>query len=424
MGPNPYPAGAQRLSNKWLVLAVLMAVSLVNYGDRYLLAGLAEPIKREFAMSDSFMGLLMGPAFALLYSIVAVPIALYADKASRIMIVCIGCVAWSLFTILSGLATSPEMLAFARVGVGIGEAAFQAPAYALLAAYFPAEQRGKAFAVMGMAIYFGQLIGYAGGPAIAARGTWHDAFEILGLAGILIALLAWLTVREPARPAMPVSQPKDPLWPLFKRLMAARSFRFMTLGMALGTLSGISFGMWGPALFERAYGLTTQQASGAFGLAFGMPGLAGMLLFGFLVDRLTRKGPQWLLLLAGSALFAATGLILAVTWAPSIEVARLLAIPSGLLGGGWSIGIMAALQFVLPDRFRATGTALGLLVINLIGYVLGPLLAGQLSDLVAGTGATSLRVALSFVIPVGFVGAVLMWLGGRTIESNRQQLAT
>lgn len=416
-------AGAQRLSNKWVVLAVLMAVSLVNYGDRYLLAGLAEPIKREFAMSDSFMGLLMGPAFALLYSIVAVPIALYADKASRIMIVCIGCVAWSGFTILSGLATSPEMLAFARVGVGVGEAAFQAPAYALLAAYFPAEQRGKAFAVMGMAIYFGQLIGYAGGPAIAARGTWHDAFEVLGLAGIGIALLAWLTVREPPRPAIPATQPKDPLWPLFKRLMGARSFRFMTLGMALGTLSGISFGMWGPALFERAYGLTTQQASGAFGLAFGMPGLAGMLLFGFLVDRLTRKGPQWLLLLAAVALFSATGMILAVTWAPTLGAAQIMAIPSGLLGGGWSIGIMAALQYVLPDRFRATGTALGLLVINLVGYVMGPLLAGQLSDLVAGTGATSLRVALSFVIPVGFGGALLMWLGGRSIESDRTKLA-
>lgn len=415
--------GAPRLSNKWLVLVMMLAIALVNYGDRYLLAGLAEPIKREFAVSDTFMGLLMGPAFALLYSIVAVPIALYADKASRVSIICFGCLAWSGFTIMSGLATTPWMLAFARVGVGVGEAAFQAPAYALLAAYFPAEQRGKAFAVMGMAIYFGQLIGYAGGPVIAARGTWNDAFEVLGLVGIAIALLAWATVREPPRLAVPVSQPKEPLWPLFKRLMAARSFRFMTLGMALGTLSGISFGMWGPALFERAYGLTTQQASGAFGLAFGMPGLIGMLLFGFIVDRLARRGPQWLLLLAAGALFAATGLILAVTWAPSIEMARLLAIPSGLLGGGWSIGIMAALQYVLPDRFRATGTALGLLVINLLGYVMGPLLAGQVSDLVAGEGANSLRIALSCVIPVGFLGAVLMWLGGRPIERDRTALA-
>jgi MFS family permease len=413
---------APRLSNKWVVLAALLAVSLVNYGDRYLLAGLAEPIKREFAVSDTFMGLLMGPAFALLYSIVAVPIALYADKASRIMIISLGCLIWSGFTILSGLASSPWMLAFARVGVGIGEAAFQAPAYALLAAYFLPEQRGRAFAVMGMAVYFGQLLGYAGGPAIAARGTWHDAFQVLGLVGIGIALLAWLVVREPPRPLVSVKPPHEPLWPLFKRLWAARSFRFMALGMALGTFSGISFGMWGPALFERAYGLTTQQASGAFGLAFGMPGLFGMLLFGFLVDRLARRGPQWLLLLSAVALFAASGMILAATWAPSLGAAQILAIPSGLLGGGWSIGIMAALQYVLPDRCRATGTALGLLLINLIGYVMGPLLAGQLSDLVAGEGANGLRVALSFVIPVGFIGAALMWQGGRSIEADRKAL--
>ncbi len=413
-----------RLSNKWVVLAMMLCIALVNYGDRYLLAGLAEPIKREFALSDGFMGLLMGPAFALLYSFLAVPIALYADRASRIAIICIGCVVWSGFTILSGMATSPWMLALARVGVGVGEAAFQAPAYALLAAYFPPEQRGRAYAIMGMAVYFGQLIGYAGGPAIAARwGSWHTAFEVLGVIGIVIAAIAWLTVREPPRPAQVESVPREPLWPLFQRLWAARSFRYMTLGMAFGTLSGISFGMWGPALFERAYGLTTQEASGAFGLAFGMPGLVGMLLFGVIVDRMARNGPQWLLMLAACALFLATILILLVTWSPSIEMARLLAIPSGLLGGGWSVGIMAALQYMLPDRSRATGTALGLLVINLLGYVTGPLVAGQLSDLVAVEGAQSLRLALSLVIPLGFAGAVLMWLGGRPIEADRARLA-
>ena len=127
-------AGARPLSNKWVVLALMLAIALLNYGDRYLLAGLAQPIKLEFGMSDGFMGLLMGPAFALLYSLVAVPIAIHADRTSKVAIICAGCVMWSLFTVLSGLATSAGVLALARVGVGIGEAAFQAPAYALLAA--------------------------------------------------------------------------------------------------------------------------------------------------------------------------------------------------------------------------------------------------------------------------------------------------
>ncbi|MCC6924694.1 MFS transporter [Novosphingobium sp.] len=416
-------AGARPLSNKWVVLALMLAIALLNYGDRYLLAGLAQPIKLEFGMSDGFMGLLMGPAFALLYSLVAVPIAIHADRTSKVAIICAGCVMWSLFTVLSGLATSAGVLALARVGVGIGEAAFQAPAYALLAAYFLPEQRGKAYAVMGMAVYFGQLLGYVGGPAIAARGTWHDAFEVLGGIGIAIGVLAWLILREPPRPALPTTKVHEPLWPQFQQLWAAPSFRWMSLGMALGTLSGVSFGMWGPALFERAYGLSTQQASGTFGLAFGLPGLLGMLVFGFAVDHLARRDRRWLLRLAAGALFSATALILLVTWMPSIVAARWLAVPSGLLGGGWSVGIFTALQYVLPDRSRVTGTALAMLVINLLGYVTGPFIAGQLSDMVMGEGAYGLRVALSLVIPLGFVGAALMWLAGHSLEQDRARLA-
>ena len=129
--------GADRhLPNRWLVLGLMLGIAIFNHADRYLLAALVEPIKGEFTVSDGFMGLLMGPAFAVLYSIMAIPFAIYADKHSRIRIIVIGCVVWSLFTALSGFVSNPWQLAGARIGVGVGEAAFQAPAYALLAAYF------------------------------------------------------------------------------------------------------------------------------------------------------------------------------------------------------------------------------------------------------------------------------------------------
>lgn len=416
-------APSPRLTNKWVVLLILLGIALVNYGDRYLLAGLVEPIKAEFKVSDSFIGLLMGPAFALLYSLLAIPIARYADKASRIAIICAGCLIWSGFTILSGLATGPWMLALARVGVGIGEAAFQAPAYSLLAAYFLPEQRGRAFAIMTLAVYFGQYLGYRAGPEIATAYDWRTAFEVMGLAGIVLAVVAYTIVREPRRNAADLQIEHPPLVPLFKRLWATRSFRNMSLGMALGTLSGLSFGMWGPALFARAYALPITDANAIFGLAFGLPGLIGTLVFGVVADRLQKRGPQWLLFLSAGALTAASALIFAVTWAPSVEAARWLAIPSGLLGGGWSVGIMLALQYLMPDKFRATGTALGLLIINLIGYVLGPLIAGNISDLVSGDPAYPLRVGLSVIIPTGFVGALLMWRGARTLAEDRDRLA-
>ncbi len=412
-----------RLTNKWVALAVLLGIALVNYGDRYLLAGLVEPIKAEFGVSDGFMGLLMGPAFALLYSLLAIPIARYADRVSRIRILCAGCVVWSCFTILSGLATGPWMLALARVGVGIGEASFQAPAYSLLAAYFAAEQRGRAFAVMTLAVYFGQYLGYRAGPEIAAASDWRTAFEVMGLAGIALAAIAFVVVREPPRaPTVASDHPK--LLPLFAILWKTRSFRCLAIGMAFATLSGLSFGMWGPALFARAYDLPITEANAIFGLAFGLPGLIGTLIFGVLADRLTKRGPHWLLYLAAGATTAATLLILTVTWAPTVAAAQMLAIPSGLLGGGWSVGIMSALQYLMPDRFRATGTALALLLINLIGYVLGPLIAGNVSDLIAGDPAYSLRVGLSVLIPVGFLGAWMMWRGAASLAADRDRLAT
>lgn len=355
------------------------------------------------------MGLLLGPAFALLYSVAAIPIARLADRASLVLILAGGCAIWSGFTAFSGLATSPWQLVIARIGVGIGEAAYQAPAAALIASYFPLEQRARAFALVGTSIYFGQMLGYVGGPAIAATHGWRAAFQYIGMVGILVAAVAALLIREPARStaAAPKREP-EALLPLFGQLWSVPAFRNMTLGMALGSLSGVTFGMWGPALFERAYGLSTQEASGAFGLAFGIPGLAGMLGYGLLADRLTRRGIGWPLKVSAAALLAATILILAVTWAPGFGLAKALAIPSGLLGGGWSIGIIAGLQYILPDNKRATGTALALLVVSLTGNVLGPFLAGHLSDLLPGDAARRLQLALSIVIPTGLVGAWLL----------------
>lgn len=416
-------ASTQRLTNKWVVLALLLGIALVNYGDRYLLAGLVEPIKAEFGVSDGFMGLLMGPAFALLYSLLAIPLARAADHMSRIAILCAGCVVWSAFTILSGLAPSPTWLAIARVGVGVGEAAFQAPAYSLLAAYFAPSQRGRAFAVMTLAVYFGQYLGYRAGPEIAHAGSWRDAFYVMGVAGIILAAIGYAIIREPAR-TEPVPAKAEPLWPLFKTLWTAPSFRGLSLGMALATLSGLSFGMWGPSLFARAYALPIAEANAAFGLAFGLPGLLGTLAFGVLADRVVKqRGPEWLMYLAAGAAFSATLLLMIVIWAPDLATARLIAIPSGLLGGGWSVGIMAALQFLMPDRIRATGTALALLVINLIGYVTGPLLAGQISDLVSGDPAYSLRMGLTLIVPTGFIGAALMIMGARSLSQDRAMLA-
>ncbi len=418
-------AGGRRLTNRWLALSLLVLVAVLNYADRFLMSGLAQPIKQHFAIGDAMMGALMGPAFALLYTVFALPIARLADRRSRVLIVAAGCGVWSFFTLLSGMATSPAILALARIGVGIGEAAYQAPAAALIAAYFPPAQRGRAFALLGTAIYFGQMMGFAGGPAIGAAWGWRSAFHALGIAGLVVAAATLLIVREPARDAaaMAHAAAPPPLAQVLGLLIRTPTVRYLATLLAVGTLSGITFGMWGPALFERAYGLTNKAAGVTFALTFGLPGLAGMLGFGFLADRLGRNDPTVQLRLASIALGGTTTLILAVVWIDALWLARLLAIPAGLLGGGWSVAVMAGLQHLLPPAQRATGTALVLLITGLFATVLGPVVAGQFSDWVAGSGATGLRIGLSVALPTAYIGVWAALRAARTMEPDRQALA-
>jgi MFS family permease len=419
--PAASPATARR-SNPWVVLITFLLIYIFNYADRYLISGLVDPIKAEFGVGDQFMGLLMGPAFAILYTTIAIPVARLADRSSRIAIICTGCLIWSLFTGLSGLATGPWTLALARVGVGVGEAAFIAPAYSILSDYFRPERRGLAFAILGLAVYFGQITGYAVGPRIADAHDWRMAFFVMAVPGVLLSAIGWLLVREPARRQITTLANQIPLLPLTRKLVRTTAFFLMMIGMGLGTLSGVSFGFWGPTLFTRLYDLPLAQASSTFGLYFGIAGLSGTLLFGALADRAARGGLHRPLLMAAGALFAASVCIMLVTWSDDIALAKLLAIPAGLLGGGWSIGMMASLQYLLPDRFRATGTAIFIMVTTFLGFVVGPWATGALSQYF-GDGDMSLRWALTVVIPTGVVGAALAWLAARHLEADRQRLA-
>lgn len=414
-------SAARPLSNRWLVLGLLLLIFAFNYADRFLISGLVGPIKQEFGLGDGFMGLLMGPAFVVLYVLAGIPIARLADRRSRVAIICAGCLVWSLFTGLTGLADGPVSLALCRVGVGIGEAAFVAPAYSLLADYFRPERRGLAFAILGIATYIGQIGGYAAGPLIADVHGWRAAFLVMAAPGLVLAGLCFIAVREPPRQAATMA--REALVLVLGRLLRARSYVALMIGMGLGTLSGVSFAFWGPTLFVRNHGVTETAASTAFAAYFGLAGLTGMLLFGAVSDRAARKGPEGPSRLAAYSLFSATLVILLVTWSDDFARSKLLAIPAGLLGGGWAVGVMASLQYLLPDRNRATATAAFIAVTTLLGFLIGPWVAGGISEAL-GDNAQSLRVGLTVTIPVGFVGAVLFHFAAGRLAAEREILAS
>jgi len=416
-------AGPDR-SNPWVVLATLLVIYIFNFADRYLLTGLIGPIKAEFGIGDSMIGLLMGPAFVVLYVVMGVPFARLADRGSRIRIIAMGCVLWSAATAATGLATGPVSLALARIGVGVGEAAFVAPAYSLLTDYFRPERRGLAFAILGLATYIGQIAGQAGGPAIAAAFGWRTAFFAVGLPGVALGALALALVREPPRTQASGAAPAAaiPLGRLVGLLLRSPGYLLMALGFGLGTLSGVTFGYWGPELFARTFALDPVAIKTAFALNFGLAGLCGMLAFGALSDRLTKGGRIGPVTLSGVALFCATALVLGTIWAPSFHLAMLIAIPCGLLGGGWSVGFYAGLQHMLPASYRASATALFIAFITLLGYFVGPWATGAISEAL-GDDARSLQLAMSAVVPAGFIAAACALLAARRVEGDRARLA-
>lgn len=416
--------GGKPLSHPWVVLATLLAIYIFNFADRYLITGLVGPIKAEFGVDDGFMGLMMGPAFVTFYVVAGVPIARMADRGSRVRIIAAGCVMWSACTIATGLATGPATLALARIGVGIGEAAFVAPAYSLLADYFRPEKRGMAFAILGLATYAGQIAGQAGGPAIAHAYSWHAAFFFMGAPGVALGLLALLLIREPPRrvEADGTAAIQPPFLEMLRELLRAPAYLLMMAAFALAALSGVAFGYWGPELFTRAYAIDPVTAKSAFAVNFGLAGLFGMLAFGVLADRLSRRAFVWPVKLSALAILLATMAILTVTWTGDFDTAILLAIPCGVLGGGWSVGFFTMLQFMLPDRYRASATALFIMMTTLFGYFVAPWAVGAISEAL-GNNAQSLRIGLTVVIPFGFVAALCAWLAARHIEPDARRLA-
>lgn len=413
-----------RLSNPWVVLATLLVIYIFNFADRYLLTGLIGPIKAEFDIGDNLIGLLMGPAFVVLYVVMGVPFARLADRGSRIQVIAAGCIMWSLATAATGLATGPISLGLARIGVGVGEAAFVAPAYSLLTDYFKPERRGLAFAILGLATYFGQIVGQAGGPALAAEHGWRMTFLLLGTPGIALGALALALVREPPRnlAADGTQAAAIPLGRLVGLLMRRPGYVMMALGFGMGTLSGVTFGYWGPELFTRSFALDPVTVKTAFALNFGLSGLCGMLAFGALSDRLSRHGRVWPVRLSGLALFCATALVLVAVWVPSFELAMLVAIPCGLLGGGWSVGLYAGLQHMLPASCRASATALFIAFITLLGYFVGPWATGALSQAL-GDNAQSLKWAMTAVVPAGFLATLFALLAAERVEGDRVRMA-
>jgi MFS family permease len=410
--------------DRWYVLAVLTAVYAVNIADRFSISTLIEPIRKELHLSDSGVAFLSGIALAMFYVTVGIPVAALADRANRRNIIALALAIWSGMTALCGLAHNYLELLLARFGVGIGEAGGTPPSTSILADKFPPARRPMALTVYALGASLGAWLGSSVAGAAAERGGWRAAFLVLGIPGVILAGVVWLTMREPRRGQLDaIAAPKErSSLPATLRFIATqRSAVHLLIGGSVATLWSWGLMWWTPAFLQRSHHMTVGQAGQLLGLMHLCAGTLATLFTGGLMARRAAADPRYVARLLAVVTALATVPSILVYWVSSEQAATVLLwifVPAVYFYIGPILGL---LQNVVPAPMRATTCALLLFLANVANLVLAPGIVGRLSDWFAasfGAGPESLRWALLLLAPSGFWAAWHLWTSGNTIRED------
>lgn len=400
-----------------LVLGLLLIAYIFNYLDRQILGILAGPIIAELHLTDTQFGVLSGPPFALLYSILGIPFAYFADRTSRSRVIAAALLFWSAFTGLCGVATSFWQLFIFRMGVGIGEAGGVAPSYALIADYFEPRRRARALAVFSLGVPIGLSLGTLLGAYIANAISWRAAFFTMGVAGILLAPILLYVVRDPAgRKTANAAAPIGQVFPLL-----ARKPVFWLLAFAAGSssLCGYGLAVWTPSVLQRSFGMDLIGRGQFLASVIFLGGCTGVFAGGWLADRLGALDRGWYAKLPAIAWLITAPTFAAGLLAPSLWLAWPLLLIPNALNILWLGPVTTAVQHLVPQRMRATASASFLLINNLIGLGVGPLLIGRLSDALKQTyGVEALRYAAVACTGFYLIAALLMLLCVNRLRTN------
>ena len=398
-------------------LGLLVVVYVLNFVDRQILTILGKPIADEFQLSDTQLGLLGGPAFAVFYTFVGIPIARWADVGVRRSIIALAMAVWSAMTALTFFAGGFVTLALARVGVGVGEAGCSPPAHSLISDLFPPERRATALSIYSLGIPIGGALGSLLGGWLGQVYGWRVAFLAVGLPGILLSLLVRFTLREPPRSAAPT---RLGALQVLRFMLRRRSFVHISLGAALHAFSGYGAAFFIPVFLMRVHHFQLAEVgTWLFGIAL-TTGVAGTYLGGAISDRLAAAEVRWYMRVpAIASLIGIPFALLFYLW-PNGQSALLLSVPGSLVAGIYLGPTFAMTQSLARPDMRALAAAILLFIINLIGFGLGPAFVGWLSEtLKPSFGVDSIRYALLFTVVVCASGAALHYtLAARTLAED------
>jgi MFS family permease len=420
----------------WRLTIVLTAAYMVSFLDRYVIALLIEPIKASMALTDLQVGLLLGPAFALFYLTLGIPLGWLADRRSRRDIVAVAIALWSVMTALCGLAASFWPLFLARVGVGVGEAALAPSAVSMIGDSFPLERRARPIGFYMNGSFLGSAASFLLGgslvaaveafaplelPGLGALAAWQAVFIIVGLPGVLLALLL-LTIREPARRREAATiAPGEPRAALAWVRRHWRGYGTLLLGMS-GVFALGSMAQWNVALFQRNWQWSVAQTGIATGIVILATALPGTTFSGWLSSRLMSggrsDGPLRVVLL-GLAIFMPASVLMPLM--PSATLG-LVFLALGFLGQAIAVAAgPAALVNLTPSEFRSQAAAVYWSVISVIGLLLGPSSVGALADALGGPA--HLRTSMAVMSAVFGIPSVIVLVAGAAAYRRSLQAA-
>jgi MFS family permease len=413
-------SGGLAITNPKIMLFALLLVYILNFLDRQIINILAEPIKGELGLSDTQLGLLAGPAFAVFYAVLGIPIARYADnaKTNRVWLISVCLAVWSAMTALCGVAQNFVQLALARIGVGVGEAGCTPAAHSLIADSVPAEKRSSAIAFFGLGIPIGGLLGLIIGGVVNDQYGWRIALMLVGMPGILLAFVLPLLIRDPRRCAdsahfntaeSPVKA-KLSIKDAVREVFASKAYLYVFIAASFTAFLSYGKGLWTISFFIRSHGLSTTEAGLAMAVALGISGIIGTWLGGKMADVFGKRDKRHILTMPAIGMAIAAPILFAGYWAEDWRIAVALLILPTILNSAYYGPAYGCVQGLVRPEARAIAASLVVFGQNLIGLGMGPLLFGVLSDwLQPMAGDESVRWVLYGAAWLGLIPAFFFW---------------
>ena len=406
--------GNPSLGQRWYVLIVMMMVYTINIADRYVMSTVLEPIRVDLGLSDGQVAFLTGVSLALFYVTMGLPLSWVADRYNRRNLLSFSIAVWSLMTALCGLAVGYWQLLLARIGVGIGEAGGTPPCNTIVADYFPPDRRTMAMTIFALGAPIGAWLGADLAGQVAHDYGWHAAFFVLGVPGILLALLILFTIKEPPRGRFdaPMEGAAPDFLTTMRFLWSQKAAVHTMMGSGLSALWGWGLMWFTPAYIERTYGLPVGGGGGVLAPIHLIGGIGASLLTAWLFAKPSYTDPRKILRVLAVVTALATVPSFLAYYTHSLETARLMwwiFIPAiyFYIGPAFALG-----QNFAPPKMRAMFIAISLLVANVFNLIVAPQAVGWMSDYFAHGGApsaASLRMALLVLAPTGFWAAFHYW---------------